>query len=153
MATNVDPGGGEAVVDLEGAMASIAQALNENVTKMTALTEDIVKVIENNFTSLKNVSEQFATKQDTGTDEEQAGHRATSGGNGVAIANLVNNNYAHHANIAATRSQTYHDQLMAISNMHIANQGLNAQLATALHVLDSHQQCAANSKNRGMVKD
>lgn len=152
MATNVDPGGAEVVSDLEGAAGLLQQMLIAHMSEMKSLSENINKSIQDNYNSMKNVSEQFATKQDTHVDEEMGGARGNASNNAVAISNLVNNNAARAADMGATRSQVSFDQLTAITNMHIAGQSLNSQLATALHVLDSHQQCAANSEKRGMIR-
>ena len=150
--SNVDLGGAEAVSDMEGTATLLQQMLISHMSEMKSLTENISKSIQDNYNSMKNVSEQFATKQDVGADEKTSADLAVATGNSVAISNLVNNNAARHADTGATRSQVSFDQLASITNMHIAGQSLNAQLATALHVLDSHQQCASNASKRGMEK-
>ena len=154
MATNAEEevqgavAGGSAV---QGTAAQLANMISQIANNMEKLTDNLTTSINDNMQKMQSISEDIAKKQDTNVDENLAGQQAFNSGNSLALSNLVNNNMAFHANIAAARSQTYFDQLTTIANIHVANTSAISHLAHGLLTLDGHQQCAANTSNRGMV--
>ena len=135
----------------QGTANTIANQIAQAMSDMESMTKQVTTSINDNMQKMQSISEDIAKKQDTNVDENLAGQQAVNFGSNAALANLVNNSSASHANIALSRGQTYFDQLTTIASIHIANTSAITTLGHALLTLDGHQQCAANSANRGMV--